>query len=227
MVKRLMWIVVGTAVGLAAGGIAYATVINPPASSERYYACVANTGVVRYSTLRLNAPPTSCPSASDEIHSWNALGEIGPTGVTGVTGPVGATGEPAPSASIVRIDIPGTPYAISGGTRHDFGAVDTSMCRSLSVGYRLSVDMVSAVIDGGLSIYDPEDTSTIIGRRLLNMRTTNAGGHLYEDTNAVGMADRGALSTRMSANLYANPSFGTVTVQRVWFDCVRFGPTTN
>jgi len=86
MTKRFGWILVGLVIGLATGGIAYAVVVNPPSSTDRYYACVSNVGVVRAGTVRLNAPPIKCPNALDQIHSWNAAGSTGPTGATGVPG---------------------------------------------------------------------------------------------------------------------------------------------
>ena len=236
MMKAFAWISVGLAAGLVVGGVAYAVVVNPPDAGERYYACVTNTGVVRYSTLRLDAPPTSCPSTSDSIHSWNAKGEIGPTGPVGstgergATGPQGTTGErgPAtPAAEIVRIELPGTPFTITQGATHDFGPADTSQCRSISAGFRFTGGYSYGPSEGGFSVFDEADPSTVIARRGLNLRRTTSGGSLYEDQNAVGMADRGALGTRMGIFLTAYQSYGDETVTSAWFDCVRFGPTNS
>jgi len=92
MTKRFRWILVGLVIGFVTGGVAYAVVVNPPNSSDRYYACVSPAGVVRSGTVRLNAAPTKCPSATDQVRSWNAVGPTGPNGVAGDVGPTGATG---------------------------------------------------------------------------------------------------------------------------------------
>lgn len=83
MSKRFHWVLLGLVIGLAMGGVAYAVVVNPPSSSDRYYACVSPAGVVRSGSIRRNVPPTKCVSATDTIQSWNAVGTTGPTGATG------------------------------------------------------------------------------------------------------------------------------------------------
>lgn len=90
--KRVRWVALGVVVGLAFGGIAYAVVVNPPNAGDRFYACVGTGGVVKSDTLRRNVAPTKCPSRTDTVESWNAVGNTGPTGVTGGTGPTGAPG---------------------------------------------------------------------------------------------------------------------------------------
>lgn len=104
MTKRLSWILLGLVMGLVMGGVAYAVVINPPSGNDRYYACVSNVGIVKAGTVRLNAPPTRCPNASDEVHSWNAVGSTGPTGATGLQGPTGPTA-PAPVTTINAVHL--------------------------------------------------------------------------------------------------------------------------
>lgn len=86
MFKRAGWIGLGVAVGLVVGSAAYAVVINDPNPGDRYYACVSPAGLVRSGTIKRNTPPTKCPSANDQVHSWNAVGNAGPTGATGAPG---------------------------------------------------------------------------------------------------------------------------------------------
>ena len=106
MLFRSRWVAIGAAIGVAFGGIAYAVVVNPPSSSNRFYACVSPSGVVKSGTLRLNVAPTKCPTATDQVQSWNAVGQTGSTGATGATGagaaprtiswPSGVTGPTGP-----------------------------------------------------------------------------------------------------------------------------------
>ena len=56
---------------LVVGGVAYAVVVVPPNSNDRYYACVSTTGAVKAATIKLNVVPTKCPIASDTVHSWS------------------------------------------------------------------------------------------------------------------------------------------------------------
>ena len=91
MTKRFRWILVGLIIGLVSGGVAYAVVINPPNSSDRYYACVSPAGVVKSGTLRLNVAPSKCPAATDQVRSWTAVGPTGPSGATGSPGTSGGS----------------------------------------------------------------------------------------------------------------------------------------
>lgn len=93
MTNRVQGLIVGVLVGaFFAGGVAYAVTVVPPNDTDRYYACVSTTGIVRYGTMRLNVQPTSCPKAGDTVRSWNAKGPQGPQGPAGPAGPPGSPG---------------------------------------------------------------------------------------------------------------------------------------
>ncbi len=119
-------VVVGLGVG---GGIAYAVTVIPPNSTDRYYACVSAAGVVRSGTMKLNVVPTSCPKASDVVHSWNAQG---PQGLKGDTGPQGPAGPAAVLPTLRTVTLGPVGLPASGDYTYP-GSVDVHDCQTVSV----------------------------------------------------------------------------------------------
>jgi hypothetical protein len=93
---RVRWAALGAIVaGLAAGGIAYASI---PDTGGVFHACYKNTGAVR-----LVNSASDCNS-SETATQWN---QTGPQGSSGPSGPAGADGPSGPSG-------PSGPGATSG-----------------------------------------------------------------------------------------------------------------
>ncbi len=86
------------------GGVSYA-VADAAGGGSTFYACSNSTGTVRASTIRVNSPPTSCPTGY-AVTSWNAVGP------TGAQGPVGQASVVA-LAPAAALNCP-TPPAPSG-----------------------------------------------------------------------------------------------------------------
>jgi len=230
MTKRFRWILVGLVIGLATGGIAYAVVINAPASGQRYYACVSNTGVVRYGTLRLNAPPTSCPASSDEIYSWNAKGEVGATGSAGPTGATGAQGPAAPGPKIRNIYFDEQNFTVAPRvTTEILTPVDTSECAEIAL--EALVSAPSGPSDGA-SYLNPElvkvdsETGDWLGIATAKFYWGDKGGTAYpyrylEGGYAKEVGREFGASTSVR---FFNSRYDTSLLARsVWIRCTPFG----
>src|SRR3954470_9633858 len=109
-VSRKAVVLVGVpAAGLAAAGIAYATI---PDSSKIYTACMLkNVGTIRLidPSLPSSNLMSRCTSAETKI-TWDENGQPGPTGAagaTGATGAKGATGAAGPTGSSGPIGVTG------------------------------------------------------------------------------------------------------------------------
>jgi hypothetical protein len=76
-----------TAMGLAGGGIAYATASTP---ATTYTACMTNVGRALYNVTTTGTP--TCHRRDTTI-TWNQTGPQGPQGLTGAQGPQGAKGD--------------------------------------------------------------------------------------------------------------------------------------
>jgi len=231
MTKRFRWILLGLIVGLVTGGVAYAVVVNPPNSGDRYYACVSSAGVVNPKTIKLNVEPTSCPIATDVVHSWNAIGPTGPTGNLGATGPTGATG---PGPDVVRtttIRVSDQPYTIpQNGVGALLGPVDVSACRSYTVnvaGHRAQSVRIYA--------YDPESGRSVFRTLWSNRSGTNPnqgdagvvinqgpsysgyqGGSYWGEVQDTG----GASPATVKMDLVGDPSIATGVANHIWLDCI-------
>jgi hypothetical protein len=224
MVKKAVYLFAGVLIGMIVGGVAFAVIVNPPSSANRYYACVSSSGVVKPSTMKLNVEPASCPATTDVVQSWNAVGPSGPTGVTGAPGPTGMTG---PGADVVRsttIEVSGVPFNVPGsGVGPMLGPVDTSACKSATINWsgaplnRATIYSVNPTTGdaAGRAVFDNVSFSA---------RSVNQG-HFYKGSGYYpANADEvgGTWPALTMLRLEATVSNYGGTVDRVWLDCIPY-----
>ena len=105
-------LIASVATAALVGGVSYA-VADTASGGGTFYACSNSAGAVRAASIRVNSPPTSCPTGY-AVTSWNA---VGPTGAQGAVGQASVVALAPPAA----VTCP-TPPAPSGDPSAGAGA---------------------------------------------------------------------------------------------------------
>jgi hypothetical protein len=135
-------VLIGVAIGLAAGGIAYASI---PGPGGVIHGCYLKQG----GNLRVVDSAASCKSSEGSL-SWNQRGVTGATGTSGAAGTTGATGPSGPTgpAGSVRawafIVLSFNPPSASIARGHNVAAVARGAAGTYCVLLDPSIDVTTA-----------------------------------------------------------------------------------
>ena len=228
ILKSRAFIAVTAAATTAAvvGGIAYAVTVVPPNPSDLYYACVSTAGVVKSSTIKLNVQPTSCPTATDTVRSWNAQGTQGMQGLPGNTGAQGDPGPqgaaaPAKRVRVIRVTGPTTISGPNSTANGNFGGpVDVRDCASygsIQVEFGAPNNITSVGVTGQSIM--PGDTGTPTISAFVGS-TNIGGGNLRASMSPALYGPAESMQLRISVSTSNAPVSATIT--DVWITCVTF-----
>ncbi len=224
MVRRALqsrWsAVVGTAIvtaTLTGGTVALAG--GPRSSaSDVYHVCVSNAGRVRTGTMRLDVVPTSCPQATDAVHSWNAEGPPGPGSVVRVDTGAGLTGGPITDTGAISVGDGGITTAMltqNAVTAHanisgESGATTNSTTPVAMPGARVTLDTTGGPVLAIFSGSHHADVPGITGY----FRLVRDGTVVLAFNNQDFVTPQWTTTTLFG---FDTPSAGTHTYEMEWY----------